>query len=50
MHDLHACCRRKKSVVKTLKMLPEMPEPIFIDPAIVQVPRLGRVNDVVNPL
>jgi hypothetical protein len=33
--------------VKTLKMLPEMPEPIFIDPAMVQVPRLGRVNHVV---
>jgi hypothetical protein len=36
-------------VVETLKLLPEMPEPIFIDQAIAEVARLGRVNPVVNP-
>ena len=40
----------KKYVVETLKLLPEMPDPIFIDQAIAQVARLGRVNHVVNPL
>jgi putative transposase len=49
VNDLQAWCRSKKYVVETLKMLPEMPEPIFIDQAIAQVARLGRVNHVVNP-
>jgi len=50
VHGLHACCCPKKYVVETLKkMLSEMPEPIFIDPAIVQMPILGWVNYVVNP-
>lgn len=49
MHDLPACCRRKKYVVETAKMLPKMLEPIFIDPTIVQGPILRRVKDVVNP-
>ena len=34
VNDLQAWCRSKKYVVETLKLLPEMPEPIFIDQAI----------------
>ena len=30
-------------------MRTEMPEPSFIDPAMVPLPRLERVKDVVNP-
>jgi len=35
-------------VIATLKLLPEMPEPIFIEQAIAQVAELGRVNHVAN--
>jgi len=42
--------RSRKYVVDTLKLLPEMPEPIFIEQAIAQVAALGRVNHVVNPI
>jgi len=47
--DLKAWFRSRKYVIETLKLLPEMPEPIFIDQAIAQVAALGRVNHVVNP-
>jgi hypothetical protein len=34
--------------VETLKLLPEMPEAIFIDQAIAQVAELGRINQAGN--
>jgi len=43
VNDLKAWFRGRKYVVETLKLLPEMPEPIFIDQAIAQVAALGRV-------
>ena len=48
--DLKAWFRSRKYVVETLKLLPEMPEPIFIAQAIAQVAALGRVNHAVNPV
>jgi putative transposase len=48
--DLKAWFRSKKYVVETLKLLPEMPDPIFIEQAIAQVAALGRVNHAVNPV
>lgn len=50
VNDLKAWFRSRKYVVETLKLLPEMPEPIFIDQAIAQVATLGRVNHVANPI
>ena len=50
VNDLKAWFRSRKYVIETLKLLPEMPEPIFIDQAIAQVAALGRVNQVVNPI
>jgi putative transposase len=50
VNDLKAWFRSRKYVVETLKLLPEMPEPIFIEQAIAQVAALGRVNHVVNPI
>src|SRR5467141_2983436 len=46
--DLKAWFRSRKYVVETLKLLPEMPEPIFIDQIIAKVAELGRVNQVIN--
>jgi hypothetical protein len=37
-------------VVETLKLLPEMPDPIFIAQAIDQMAQLGRINHAVNPV
>jgi hypothetical protein len=48
VHDLKAWFRSRKYVVETLKLLPEMPEPIFIDQAIAQIATLGRINHAVN--
>jgi len=48
MNDLKAWFRSRKYVVETLKLLPEMPEPIFIDQAIAHMAELGRVNHGVN--
>ena len=50
VHELKAWCRGRKYVVETLKLLPEMPEPIFIDQVIAQVAQLGRVNHTVTPV
>jgi putative transposase len=50
VNDLKAWFRSRKYVIETLKLLPEMPEPIFIEQAIAQVAALGRVNQVVNPI
>jgi DDE superfamily endonuclease len=48
VNDLKAWFRGRKYVIETLKLLPEMPEPIFIDQAIAQVAALGRVNHAIN--
>ena len=50
VNDLKAWFRSRKYVVETLKLLPEMPDPIFIEQAIAQVAALGRVNHAVNPV
>jgi len=50
VNDVKAWFRSRKYVVETFKLLPEMPEPIFIDQVIAQVAGLGRVNHVVNPV
>ena len=50
VNDLKAWFRGRKYVVETLKLLPEMPEPIFIDQAIAQVAALGRVNHAIDPV
>ncbi len=49
MNDLKAWFRSRKYVVETLKLLPEMPELIFIEQAITRVAQFRRVNDAVNP-
>jgi putative transposase len=49
VNDLKTWFRSRKYVVETLKLLPEMPEAIFIDQAIAQVAQLGRINHTVNP-
>ena len=48
VNDLKAWFRSKKYVVETLKLLPEMPEAIFIEQAIARMAELGRVNHAVN--
>ena len=48
VNDLKAWFRSRKYVVEILKLLPEMPEPIFIEQAIAQMAELGRVNHAVN--
>ena len=48
VNDLKTWFRSRKYVVETLKLLPEMPEAIFIDQAIAQVAELGRINQAVN--
>jgi putative transposase len=49
VNDLKTWFRSRKYVVETLKLLPEMPEAIFIDQVIAQVAQLGRINPAVNP-
>ncbi len=49
VNDLKTWFRSRKYVVETLKLLPEMPEPIFIDQTIAQVAQLGRINHSVHP-
>ena len=46
--DLKAWFCSKKYVVETLKLLPEMPEAIFIEQAIARMAELGRVNPSVT--
>ncbi len=50
VNDLKTWFRSRKYVVETLKLLPEMPEPIFIDQAIAKIAELGRVNHIVDPV
>jgi hypothetical protein len=49
VNDLKTWFRSRKYVVETLKLLPEMPEAIFIDQVIAQVAQLGRINQAGNP-
>jgi putative transposase len=49
VNDLKAWFRGRKYVVETLKLLPEMPDAIFIDQVVSQMAALGRVNPAVNP-
>jgi len=44
VNDLKTWFRSRKYVVETLKLLPEMPEEIFIDQIVAQVAELGRIN------
>lgn len=48
VNDLKAYFRGRKYAVETLKLLPEMPDSIFIDQVISQMAVLGRVNHVVH--
>jgi putative transposase len=50
VNDLKAWFRSRKYGVETLKLLPEMPELIFIEQAIARVAQLGRVHYAVNPV
>jgi len=38
----------QKYVVETLKLLPVMPDSVFIDQVVSQMAELGRVNHAVN--
>ena len=49
VNDLKAWFRGRKYVVETLKLLPDMPDAIFIDQVVSQMAALGRVNPAVNP-
>ena len=42
VNDLKTWFRSRKYVVETLKLLPEMPEAIFIDHVMAQIAQLGR--------
>ena len=44
VNDLKTWFRSRKYVVETLKLLPEMPEDIFIGQIVAQVAELGRIN------
>jgi hypothetical protein len=49
-NDLKAWFRGQKYVVETLKLLPELPDPIFIDQVVSKMAELGRVNHAVNSI
>jgi hypothetical protein len=49
VNDLKAWFRGRKYVVETLKLLPEMPDSLFIDQVVSQMAALGRVNHAGNP-
>ena len=46
---LKAWFRGRKYVIETLKLLPEMPDALFIDQVVSQMAALGRVNHAVSP-
>jgi putative transposase len=48
VNDLKAWFRGQKYVIETLKLLPESPDPIFIDQVVSKMAELGRVNHAVN--
>jgi len=49
VNALKAWFRGRKYVVETLKLLPAMPDALFIDQVVSQIAALGRVNHAVNP-
>jgi len=49
VNDLKAWFRGRKYVVETLKLLPEMPDALFIEQVVSKMAELGRVNPAVNP-
>ena len=48
VNDLKARFRGQKYVIETLKLLPELPDPIFIDQVVSKMAELGQVNHAVN--
>jgi putative transposase len=44
VNDLKAYFRGRKYVVETLKLLPQRPEPIFIDQIFANIARIGSIN------
>jgi putative transposase len=50
VNDLKTWFRSKTYVIETLKMLPEMPDSIFIDQAIARMAELGRINQEATPV
>jgi hypothetical protein len=50
VHALKAWFRGQNSVVKPLKLLPEPPDPIFIDQVVSKMAALRRVNHTVNSI
>lgn len=44
VNDLKAYFRGRKYVTETLKLLPQMPEPIFIDQIYANIVQIGRIN------
>jgi len=44
VNDLKAHFRGRKYVTETLKLLPQMPEPIFIDRIFANIAQIGRIN------
>jgi putative transposase len=50
VNDLKAWFRGRKYVVETLKLLPEMFDPLFIEQVVSQMAALGRVNHAVDPV
>jgi hypothetical protein len=44
VNDLQAYFRGHKYVTETLKLLPQMPEPIFIDRIFANIARIGSIN------
>lgn len=50
VNDLKAWFRGRKYALETLKLLPEMPDALFIDQVVSCMALLGRVNHAVNPV
>jgi len=46
VNDLKAHFRGRKYVTETLKLLPQLPEPIFIDQIFANIAHIGRINTV----
>lgn len=46
VNDLKAHFRGRKYVSETLKLLPQLPEPIFIDRILTHIARIGSINAV----
>ena len=44
VNDLKAWFRVRKYVLETLKLLPQRPEPIFIDQILANIAQIGSIN------